>query len=84
MSPESRQKVLDAIRESLPGAYFKLKDQKVYAPHTLHNQISNGTGPPVVEIRGQKFLERDSYMEWLAGTPGLKRGRKRAACQKAV
>ena len=76
-SDDVREKVLDAIREALPGAFFRIGEQNVYSSKTVYNKLSNGTGPPVVEIRGQKYLERDSFMAWLAGTPAMKRGRKR-------
>jgi CRISPR/Cas system CSM-associated protein Csm4 (group 5 of RAMP superfamily) len=84
MSPETRQKVLDAIAESLP-AFFKINEQEVYSPKTIYNMLSQGTGPEIVNIRGQKYLEKDSFLSWLAGTENMKRGRKRlTVCQKAV
>ena len=80
MEDEARKKVLDAIGESLPK-HFKINAQDVYSPKTIYNLISQGKGPVVVDIRGQKFLERDSFIEWLDNGSGhaLKRGRKRKA-----
>ena len=80
MEDDARKKVLDSIREALPK-HFKLNEQDTYKPKTLYNMISKGTGPPVVDIRGQKFLERDSWLAWLddGSRHTLKRGRKRAA-----
>lgn len=80
MNADARKKVLDAIGESLPK-HFKINEQKVYSPKTIYNLLSQGKGPVVVDIRGQKFLERDSFIEWLddGSRTMRKRGRKRAA-----
>ncbi len=83
MTKDAKDKVLDIIRESLP-AIFKINEQSIYSPKTIYNLCSQGRGPELVDIRGQKYLEKDSFMSWLAGTPNLKRGRRRAVCQKAA
>lgn len=77
---DARKKVLNAIGESLPK-HFKINEQDVYSPKTIYNLLSQGKGPEVVDIRGQKFLERDSFIAWLDdGSRNTgKRGRKRKA-----
>lgn len=72
---ETREKILEQIGKTLPP-YFKITEQSVYNPRTLYNLCSLGRGPTVVSLRGQKFLERESFLEWLKGDSG-KRGRKR-------
>lgn len=80
----AKEEVLKAIAESLP-AFFRINEQKIYSPKTIYNMLSQGTGPQIVNLRGQKYLEKTSFLSWLAGTENLKRGRKRlAVCQKAV
>ena len=77
MNTDARKKVLDAIGESLPK-YFKINDQDIYSPKTIYNLISKGLGPEVVDIRGQKYLEKDTFIKWLSESKNtLKRGRKR-------
>lgn len=79
MNDDVRKKVLDAIGEALPK-HFKINEQDIYSPKTIYNKISLGKGPIVVDIRGQKFLEKDSFIQWLSESKGtLKRGRRRKA-----
>ena len=76
----AKEKVFSAIREILPP-YFKIKDQTILGQKTIYNLLSQGRGPTVVDVGGGKFLERDSFIEWLSTrSSGMgKPGRKRAA-----
>jgi len=73
-----KKRVLDAIRESLPP-HFRISEQDIYEQKTVYNFISQGKGPPVVSIGGIKFLERDSFLEWLSSRSltAKKPGRRR-------
>jgi hypothetical protein len=77
---EAREKVLEAIKESLPK-FFRIKDQSILGQKTIYNLLSQGRGPEVVDMAGGKFLERDSFVSWLDSRSRntLKRGRKRSA-----
>lgn len=72
-----RKKVLDAMRGTVPE-FFRIKDQNILSPKTIYNLLSQGKGPPVANINGGKYLERDSFFGWLDARSGwaLKRGRK--------
>lgn len=72
----AREKVLNAMAESLP-AYFPIKDNGIFSPKTIYNECSKGTGPEVVKIKSQNFLERDSFLKWVDQHGGKRRGRKR-------
>jgi hypothetical protein len=77
---EAKTRVLEHIISELPP-YFSVHEQKVMAPRTIYNLWSLGTGPVAVEIRGKKYLERESFVEFLGTRPGnmKKPGKKRAA-----
>ena len=80
MQNEATQKVLESIRSELPE-YFPIDGQTIFKPKTIYNELSKGRGPEVVSVRGKKYLERDSFIAWLADRSQhtVKRGRKRAA-----
>lgn len=78
-TPQDR--VLSGIAESLPK-FFRFRDQDFYDEKTLNCYVSRGIGPEVVEIRGIRFLERESFVRWLSEKGALKRrGRKRISDQ---
>ncbi len=78
LSPQevAKQKIIQSIADSLPD-YFKISEQPVYDKKTIYNMISQGRGPTIVSLRGQKYLEKTSFLEWLSEKSNLKRGRKR-------
>jgi hypothetical protein len=78
MKNEVTQKVLESIRSELPE-YFPIDGQTIFSPKTIYNELSKGTGPEIVPIRGKIFLERDSFVAWLGDRSQhtVKRGRKR-------
>ncbi|WP_029459925.1 hypothetical protein [Solidesulfovibrio alcoholivorans] len=43
---------------------------------TVHNAISNGTGPVHRKINGRIVLERDSFLDWLQNRPRIIRRNK--------
>jgi hypothetical protein len=74
-----REKILSAMRDELPP-YFRIKEQKILSEKTVYNLISQGRGPAITAVGGKNFLERESFMNWLAQRGGALRkpGRQRS------
>lgn len=76
---DPRQIILEAMREQLPK-FFTYNEQDILNAKTIHNLVSQGKGPPIVQLNKRNFLERDSFIQWIdTRDSGVRRGRKRKA-----